>query len=184
MRYRYEKVEITSREPRLASWTFGREAVAGTEYPYRVIDGNLARQNQWEFVVRVPKDVRGRIEVRPTRVPDVKIWAGLDRRGLTFMPGTRRGYTGYRYCQVSLPGDDGRASRHVMRRADIDRLPYWIRDLRPRRLRDKATVTTTRGRDGDTLVALVPRDDQRAMILMYLATKAWVLRAGKAVAVK
>jgi hypothetical protein len=181
MRYRFEKLEFTPRETRSASWTFAGKPVAGTEYPYAVTDHNLARQNQWEFVVRVPKDPKGRIEVRPTLVPDSRTWAGLDRRGLTFMRANRRGYTRYRYCQLSLPSDDGTASRHVMSRDQVQELPYWLRDLRPRWLRNKITVTTTRGRDDQTLVVLVPRDDHEAMIRMYMATKAWVLKSGKAI---
>jgi len=181
MRYRFDKLELSPREPRSASWTFGTKPVTGIEYPFALTDHNLRRQNQWEFVVRVPRDPKGRIEVRPTRVPDDRAWAGLDRRGLTFMPGTRRAYTRYRYCQLSLPSDDGTASRHVMTRDQLARLPYWIRDLRPRWLRNKITVTTTRARDDHSLVILVPRDDYPAMIRMYVATKAWVLKAGKGV---
>lgn len=177
MRYRFEKIQMAPREPRSASWTFAGQPVAGVEYPYALTDRNLSRQNQWEFVVRVPKETKGRIEVRPTRVPDVKAWAGLDRRGLTFMPATRRGYTSYRYCQLSLPAADGTASRHVVHRAEVSRLPYWLRDLKS--LRNKITVTTTRGRDGDTLVVLAPRDDYEAMIRIYVASKAWVLKSGK-----
>ena len=114
MRYRYDKLDLSPREARSASWTFAGQAVAGTEYPFALTDRNLRRQNQWEFVVRVPKGPKGRIEVRPSRVPDDKAWAGLDRRGLTFMPATRRGYTSYRYCQLSLPSNDGKASRHIV----------------------------------------------------------------------
>jgi hypothetical protein len=179
MRYRFDKLDLSPREARSASWTFAGQAVAGTEYPFALTDRNLRRQNQWEFVVRVPKESKGRIEVRPARVPDDKAWAGLDRRGLMFMPATRRGYTSYRYCQLSLPSNDGKASRHIVRRADASRLPYWIRDLKG--LRNKLTVTTTRARDGDSLVILVPRDDYQAMVRTYVATKAWVLKAGKGV---
>lgn len=177
MRYRFDKIQMAPREPWPASWTFAGKPVAGTEHPYAVTDRNLLRKNQWEFVVRVPKEARGRIEVRPTRVPDDKAWAGLDRRGLTFMPATRRGYTSYRYCQLSLPSADGTASRHVVHRAEATRLPYWLRDLKS--VRNKITVTTTRARDGDTLIVLAPRDDYEAMIRIYVATKAWVLKSGK-----
>ena len=183
MRYRFDKLELIPREPRTASWTFGTKPVTGTEHPYALTDHNLPRKNQWEFVVRVPKDPKGRIEVRPTLVPDTKAWAGLDRRGLTFMRANRRGYTRYRYCQLSLPSNDGKASRHIMNRAHVDSLPYWIRDLRPRWLKNKITVTTTRARDDQSLVVLVPRDDHEAMIRMYVATKAWVLKAGKGIPV-
>jgi hypothetical protein len=183
MRYRFDKLELTPRERRSASWTFGTKPVTGIEHGYGLTDHNLTRQNQWEFVVRIPKDPKGRIEVRPMHVPDDRAWAGLDRRGLTFMPATRRGYTGYRYCQISLPSNDGKASRHVMHRDQIDRLPYWIRDLGPKLLRNKITVTTTRAKDDHSLVALVRRDDYQAMIAMYMATKAWVLKAGKAIKV-
>ena len=42
-------------------------------------------------------------------------------------------------------------------------------------------MTTTRARDGDSLVILVPRDDYQAMVRTYVASKAWVLKAGKGV---
>jgi hypothetical protein len=43
-------------------------------------------------------------------------------------------------------------------------------------LKKKRTVRSTRGTDGDYLVALVRRDDYRKMIGLYLALKPWVLQ--------
>jgi hypothetical protein len=179
MRYQLDKLAIVPGERRSATWTFAGTKVSGQEYSYAVTDRNHTQRNRWEFVVRVPNAAKGRIEVRPTQVPNDEAWAALDRYGLTFMPATRPGYTQYRYCLISFQRTDGQGTRQIVHRGDESKLPYWLRQLHPR-LKTKETVRTTRGTDGHALVALVPRDDHERMIGLYMATKAWVLKARKA----
>lgn len=176
MRYRPDLLAFVAGEPRSATWTFAGTKVAGREHPYAVTDRNHPSRNRWEFVVRVPKSPGGRVEVRPTQVPNDDAWAGLERYGLTFMPATRPGFTRFRYCLISFPRTDGGGTRRVLHRGDERSLPYWIRKLG--RVRAKETVRTTRGTDGHALVLLAPRDDHEKMIAAYFATKAWVLKAG------
>lgn len=176
MRYQFDKLAIVPGETRAATWTFAGAKVSGQEWSYAVTDRNHTQRNRWEFVVRVPQVAAGRIEVRPTQVPNDNAWAILDRYGLTFMPATRPGYTRYRYCLVSFPRTDGGGTRHVLHRGDESQLPYWLRHRRPK-LKPKEAVRATRGTDGHALVALVPRDDYEGMIALYMATKAWVLKA-------
>jgi hypothetical protein len=179
MRYQLDKLAIVPGERRSATWTFAGSRVSGQEYSYAVTDRNYAQRNRWEFIVRVPHATKDRIEVRPTQVPNDASWASLDRRGLTFMPATRPGYTHYRYCVISFLQTDGRGARRIVHHGDEAKLPPWLRQLHPR-LKTKATVRPTKGTDGHALVALVPRDDHERMIGLYMATKAWVLKARRA----
>jgi hypothetical protein len=168
-------VEVEALEERPAAWTFARAPVRGIEHLYSVIDNNYRARNRWEFVVRVPDVARGRVEVRPLRVPDDKVLAGLDRRSLTFMPATKAGYTRFRYCQLSLAVPGGGSTRDVVHSGERNKLPYWLRNL-GKRIKQKSTVRATKGTDAHSLAVLVDRDDHRMMICLFLATKAWVLK--------
>lgn len=177
VQYRIDRVQLGEPHVRQSAWAFARTTTRGTEYTYRVADGNHTQRNHWEFVVRVPEAANGRIEVRPVKVPNDKAYAGLDRRALTFMRGTRSGYTGFRYCQLSLakPGGDG--TRDIVHRGEKGRLPYWLRHL-GWRLKEKATVRNTRGTDARSLVVLVRPKDHQMMIRLFFAAKAWILKRG------
>ena len=67
-----------------------------TEHQYDVTDRNHASRNRWGFVVRVPQDPYGRIEVRPVKTPNDSKCAGLDCRSIRFMRATRPNDTGFR----------------------------------------------------------------------------------------
>jgi hypothetical protein len=149
--------------------------VRGTEHRYDVVDRNFTSRNTWSFVVRVPRDPHGRIEVRPLATPGDRSYAGLDRRSITFMRATRPGFTAFRYCPLALADPSGESSRVIAKASDKRHLPPWLRGL-GRRLKKKNTVRTTRGTDGSMLVALVRPDDHQFMIAMFMATKAWVLK--------
>jgi hypothetical protein len=83
-RYRLDRVNIELKSDRPARWKIREEPlVRGTEYVYGVTDGNYAQRNEWEFLVRVPKK-KGSIEVRPSSVPPVKVWNGMERRAMMF----------------------------------------------------------------------------------------------------
>ena len=173
--YRLERVDAEHTGQIPSTWTFAGRTVKGIEHQYDVLDRNHVSRNRWGFVIRIPRDPHGRIEVRPVKTPNDSTYAGLDRRSITFMRGTRPNYTGFRYCQLALADSTGQASRVIVRGNEKSALPPWLRRL-GWRLKEKATVRTTRGTDSGSLVVLVQPDDYRFMIAMFLATKAWVLK--------
>jgi hypothetical protein len=173
-RYRLDRVIITSLQSRPAAWTFAGSAVRGTEHAYAVVDTNLATRNQWEFIVRVPRERDGRVEVRPRTTPRLKAWAELPDRSVTFSRATRHAASGKWYGQVALADVTGRRSRVVVNTAERHQLPHWFADLAGR-MRRKEAVKHTRGTDGNSLVVLIPPGDHQAMIRLYFATKVWIL---------
>jgi hypothetical protein len=189
-RYRLDQVAVEPGETRRAKWTFakgGRQApVKGTELLYTVTDGNLSGRNKWEFLVRVPDDSDGRVEVRPRSTPPTQTWKALTYRSLQFQKATKGEARGKRYCKVSLAvppkgraKDDPRGTRtkDVIRGDQRRDLPKWFESLQGR-MRTKESVRSTRGTDGNTLVILVQPDDYAMMIRLYFAMKVWVLKEG------
>jgi len=174
-RYRLDRVDVEPLDSRPATWTFAQATVTGVERRYAVTDWNHTIRNRWEFVVRLPKTRRERIEVRPVRVPNDRAFAGLDRRSITFSRATRPGFAGLRYCQLSLAVPPGQGTRDVVHRGEAGNLPYWLRNL-GWRIKLKATVRSTRGTDAHSLVLLVREADHAMMIRLFFATKAWVLK--------
>jgi hypothetical protein len=175
-RYRLERVTVWPGEQRAATWTFAGRPVAGVEQAYAVRDENFPSRNEWEFVVRVPKD-RDRLEVRPRTTPNVAAWAELPDRSLTFSRATKGSARGKWYCQVALADPTGSKSRDIVRGDERHQLPPWFEPLKGR-MRVKEKVRSTRGTDGQALVVLVDRDDHAAMIQLFFATKVWVLKEG------
>jgi hypothetical protein len=189
-RYRLERVAVEPGEARKAKWTFakgGRQApVKGTEHLYTVTDGNLSGRNKWEFLVRVPDDSDGRVEIRPRSTPPTQTWKALTYRSVQFQKATKGEARGKRYCKVSLAvppkgraKDDPRGTRtkDVIRGDQRRDLPKWFESLQGR-MRTKESVRSTRGTDGNTLVILVQPDDYAMMIRLYFAMKVWVLKEG------
>jgi hypothetical protein len=189
-RYRLDQVALEPGETRRAKWTFakgGRQApVKGTEHLYTVTDGNLSGRNKWEFLVRVPDDADGRVEIRPRSTPPTQTWKALTYRSIQFQKATKGEARGKRYCKVSLAvppkgraKDDPRGTRtkDVIRGDQRRDLPKWFESLQGR-MRTKESVRSTRGTDGNTLVILVQPDDHAMMIRLYFAMKAWVLKEG------
>lgn len=175
-RYRLERVTAELKTGRRSRWKIREEPpVSGTEYLYDVTDGNYPRANVWEFLVRVPRARNGSIEVRPSMVPNIRAWAGLDRRALMFERVTIGRYRGGCYCKVALADSTGERTRLIAKVDEKDRLPYWFQPLRAR-MRAKDAIRPTRGTDGDSLVVTVPSDDHTQMIALFLAAKAWVLK--------
>ena len=189
-RYRLEQVAVEAGEVRRAKWSFasgGRQApVRGNEHLYDVTDGNLARGNRWEFLVRVPDDRNGRVEIRPMVTPPIQTWKALTYRSLQFQKATKGDARGRRYCKVSLAvppsgratGDPrGNRTKDVIRWDQRRDLPRWFEGLE-RRMRAKERVRSTRGTDGNTLVLLVDPEDHATMIRLYFAMKVWVVKEG------
>lgn len=174
-RYRMDRVTLERGERREATWTFAGEAVAGTEQSYTVIDGNFPSRNVWEFIVRTPSARGERVEVRPRATPNLKVWAELPDRSLTFSRATLGAARGKWYCPVALADPTGERSRDVVRGDQRPLLPAWFDDVQGR-MRLKQNVRTTRGTDGNTLVVLIAPDDHAAMIRLFFAMKVWVLK--------
>jgi hypothetical protein len=176
-RYQLDRVTVQAGESRAATWTFAGEAISGTELSYAVTDGNFANRNEWQFVVRVPK-VRGqRVEVRPRTTPNLKVWAELTDRSLTFGRATKGEARGRWYCQVALADPSGARTKDVVRGEERGELPAWFDVLRGR-MRLKQNVRPTKGTDGQALVVLVTAADHPAMIRLFFAMKVWILKEG------
>ena len=106
-RYQLDRVTVEPGDSRPATWTFAGEAVSGTEQTYAVTDGNFPTRNTWEFMVRIPKARGERLEVRPRTTPNLKVWAELTDRSLTFARATKGEARGRWYCQVALADPTG-----------------------------------------------------------------------------
>jgi hypothetical protein len=175
-RYRLERVDAELKTERRSRWKIRDDPpVPGIEYVYNVTDDNYTQRNSWEFLVRVPDARGGTIEVRPSVVPNVRAWAGMDRRALMFERVTMGRYRGACYCKVALADSSGERTRLIARVDEKKNLPYWFRSLRGR-MRSKAAIRRTRGTDSESLVITVPADDHQQMIALFLAAKAWVLK--------
>jgi hypothetical protein len=174
-RYRLDRVEVAPLGSRPASWTFAGEAVRGTEFTFVATDRNLSSRNAWEFLVRVPADARGRVEVRPRSAPPVKAWEELPDRSLTFLPATRGTARGRWYCQVALADAAGEQSKRVVKKDQRHQLPHWFKELGGR-MRHKEAVKLTKGTDADALVVLSPAGDYADMIRLFFAMKVWILK--------
>ena len=173
-RYQLARIEVASVDSRPASWTFAGDAMRGTEFAYSVTDGNLPSRKHWGFIVRVPEDPKGRIEVRPRTTPSLKAWAELPDRSLTFSLATKGTARGKWYCQVALADATGEKSKTVVNTKSRSALPHWFKDVAGR-MRKKEAVKPTKGTDGNALVVIVPAGDHAAMIRLYFATKVWIL---------
>ena len=175
-RYRLAQVKVELKTDRTARWKIRDEPVVrGTEHVYEVVDGNYTQRNTWEFLVRVPKKRGASIEVRPSLVPDVKAWGGLDRRAMMFERVRRGRNSGDCYCKVALADPAGERTRLIARVDEKKKLPYWLKTLNGR-MRSKESVRHTRGTDSDSLVIVVDPDDHQQMVALFLAAKAWVLK--------
>lgn len=174
-RYDLNRVTVEPGEERASSWTFGGKPVTGVEQTYAVRDGNFRSRNEWEFIVRTPRVPGERIEVRPRTTPNVRAWAELPDRSLTFSRASKGSARGKWYCQVALADPTGEKSRSIVRGDQRSKLPRWFDALRGR-MRIKEKVKPTRGTDGQSLVVLVPADDHAFMIRLFFATKVWILK--------
>jgi hypothetical protein len=173
-RYQLERVTVWPGERRGSTWTFGGSPVSGIEQTYAVRDENFSSRNEWEFIVRIPTGRDQRIEVRPRATPNVKAWAELPDRSLTFVRATKGDGRGRWYCQVALADPTGAKSRDIVRADQRSQLPRWFDQLQ-RRIRVKEKVRNTRGTDGQALVMLVEREDHPTMIRLFFATKVWIM---------
>jgi len=173
-RYKLDKVNVAPVDSRPASWAFAGTPMRGTELTYAVTDTNFASRNQWDFIIRVPLDRKGRIEVRPRSTPNLAAWAELPDRSLTFSLATKGSARGKWYCQVALADAAGERSKAVVNTDQRALLPHWFTELTGR-MRRKESVKPTKGTDANALVVLIAPGDYATMIRLYFATKVWIL---------
>jgi len=177
-RYRLDRVNIELKTDRPARWKIREEPVVrGTEFVYQVNDDNYAQRYEWEFLVRVPNKKGSSVEVRPSFVPALKAWNGLDRRAMMFERIRRGRNVGDYYCKVALADPAGERTRLIARVDEKKKLPYWLKPLGSR-MRSKEAVRHTRGTDSASLVIVVDPEDHQQMVALFLAAKAWVLKEG------
>lgn len=167
------EISVAGHNP--SSWTFAGKPVSGTEHVYLVEDRNFTKAYRWEFVVRVPAQRGELIEVRPRLVPPLQIWAGLDRRSLTFNRANKQPHVGSYYCQVALADPTGERTKDVVHKNERQSLPKWF-DAFERQIKLKETVHGTSASDGHSLVVLADPADHRSMIRLFFATKVWILK--------
>lgn len=176
-RYRLDRVQVTPLTSRQTSWSFAGTPMRGTELSFAVTDNNLPTRNQWEFIVRVPEERDGRVEVRPRSTPNLNAWAELPDRSLTFNRATKGTARGRWYCQVALADAAGERSKTVVKTDERAALPHWFAELAGR-MRRKEAVRPTKGTDANALVVLISARDYPAMIRLFFATKVWILSEG------
>ncbi len=174
-KYQLDKVVVEAGDRRPASWTFGGTAQQGTEQTFLVTDGNFSARSTWEFMARIPKRAKDRLEIRPRTTPNIKVWAELPDRSITFMRATLGEARGKRYCQVALADPTGGRSRVIVRGDQRSLLPSWFDGLKGR-MRVKENVNRTRGTDAKALVVLVSEGDYATMIRIFFALKVWTLK--------
>ncbi len=177
MNPRFEKIAITEIERRHASWTFTGRVVKGDEIRYEVRDHNYHPGSKWEFVIHIPDNKSERLEVRPIKVPNIKVLAQLLKRAITFQRATIPPHKNRYYCKITLAVADGWQTKRVVPGCELNALlkVKWFKKLESQ-ICEKDAVTTTAGNDGQQLVILVEQNDYPAMIHAFFAMKVWVLR--------
>ena len=176
-RFEAHKLVIKAAGQRPARWKWQKRNIRGTEYDYRVLDYNFSRYRRWLIRISEPDafDHGAYVKVQPINVPARKLFAGLERRSINLPLGTVGDYKHYLYAKVSISDIGGRKNRLYVKSSDRQGLPQWLRSFK---LRKKETVAFTDAFDGDALVAVIRPGDHRAMIRLFLASKAWVLSSG------
>src|ERR1044072_1748821 len=126
-RYRLDRVTSRLKSDRPARWKIREEPVVrGTEYVYEGTDDNYGQRNAWKFLVRIQKKKGSSIEVRPSVVPPVKAWNGMDRRAMMFERVRRGRNTGDCYCKVALADPAGERTRLIARVDQKKKQPDWL----------------------------------------------------------
>lgn len=173
-RFHFDKVQFELAAERAARWKFRSLDLHGTEYEYRVLDGNFPKMNKWTFVVRVPSDfIKGEyITVVPSKAPQRRVLANIERRSINLNKCTKGRYRGWVYAKATVADADSNAHQFRLRWDERAIAPPWLKEFR---LHRKSTVTNTDGTDGNALVVVIRADDYEEMIRLHLALKAWVL---------
>jgi hypothetical protein len=160
-----------------AHWEFQKKPAVGTIRHYTAMDANVPSHVPWWFVLQIPADLRkgGYVLIQVLDYPRRAEWTPLSRTVINFAKATMPPYRGKLYAKIRLADPSGAHKyANVSWESRRGLAPY----LKPFQLRPKSKVATTRGTDGDSLVAVVPRDDHQQMIRLFFATKVWPLHPG------
>ncbi len=160
-----------------AYWEFRGAVSHGAIYHYTVLDANDRLPLPWWFLVHVPKELRkgGYVLLQALDYPRIKSWTPVVRTVINFAKATMPDYRSMVYAKIRLADPAGAQKYENVTWEHRQVLPPYLRAFD---LRAKKRVATTRGRDADSLVALVRRDDHACMIRLFFATKVWPLREG------
>jgi len=166
-----------SRIDRKACWEFRGRVSRGTMHHYVVLDANLPTSVNWWFLVHVPAGLRKGeyVLLQAIDYPRLRAWTPVARTVINFAKATMPKYRGMLYAKIRLADPHGVGKYEGVFWKHRDALPPYLKGFT---LRRKRQVATTRGMDGDSLVAVVPRDDHAQMIRLFYATKVWPLHAG------
>jgi hypothetical protein len=162
---------------RNAHWEFSGRVSHGIMHHYAALDGNLPAPVPWWFLLHAPAgQKKGEyVLLQAIDYPRRRPWTPLARTVINFAKATMPKYRGMLYAKIRLADPLGAGKYEAVGWKHHDALPPYLKAFT---LRRKRQVATTRGKDGDSLVAVVPRDDHAQMIRLFFATKAWPLHAG------
>ncbi len=160
-----------------AYWEFSRRVFSGEIHHYLAADGNLPGTGTWWFLVHVPDDLKkgGYVLLQAVDYPRIEAWTPIARTVINFAKATMPRFRGMVYAKIRLSDPEG---GHKFEGWTWKRRAALPEDLRGFRLSVKRKVATTRGADGDALVAVLPRQDHVEMIRLFFATKVWPLHRG------
>jgi hypothetical protein len=158
-------------------WEFGGNVFRGTVYHYVALDANGKLPRPWWFVLHVPSDWRkgAYVLLQALDYPRTRAWTPVGRTAINFAKATMPKFRGMLYAKVRLADPMGSQKYENVAWAQREVLPGYFAAFN---LRPKRRVATTRGSDGESLVAVMSRDDHAQMIRLYFATKAWPLDVG------
>ncbi len=162
---------------RKAHWEFSGRVSHGAMHHYLALDGNLPSPVGWWFLVHVPAgQKKGEyVLLQAIDYPRARAWTPVARTVINFAKATMPKDRGMLYAKIRLADPLAAAKYEGVAWQHRAALPPYLKGFT---LRRKRQVATTRGKDGDSLVAVVPRDDHMQMVRLFYATKVWPLHAG------
>jgi hypothetical protein len=177
-RFDIDRIIVTpGRVEKRAYWEFSGRTFSGSIHHYVAADANLPASGTWWFLIHVPSDLRkgGYVLVQAVDYPRIAAWTAIARTVINFAKATLPKHRGRLYAKIRLSDPLGGRKYEGWTWQNRAALPSYLRRFR---LSVKNRVATTRGTDGDSLVAVLPRHDHVQMIRLFFATKAWPLYRG------
>jgi len=173
-----DRIIVTpGRVDRNAYWEFSGKVSHGTMHHYVAMDANLPSPLGWWFLVHVPAELKKGeyVLLQAIDYPRLRPWTPVARTVINFAKATMPKYRGMLYAKMRLADPLGVGKYEGVAWKHRGALPSYLKGFT---LRSKKQVATTRGKDSDSLVAVLPRDDHAQMVRLFYATKVWPLYAG------
>lgn len=160
-----------------AHWEFQGKVVKGSIHHYMAMDGNLPSIVPWWFILHVPDRLQkgGYLLLQALDFPRIPAWTPIARTVINYAKATMTKHRGSVYAKVRLAASDKHQKYENVGWDQRKILPDYLQAFD---LRAKSKVATTRGNDGDSLVAVIPGADHAQMIRFFVATKVWPLHPG------